>query len=122
MRAAPCLRVFADIILLLACGFPFPAQVADILEGLMSGSYGPKVDPADAAAHLYVWLRYSANRHITWQRNYNTQPRILSAAQVRAGNAPLLMAGDAGALARSSAEPLPLRRTASPIPLQEHTQ
>mmetsp|Transcript_39261 Transcript_39261/g.92974 ORF Transcript_39261/g.92974 Transcript_39261/m.92974 type:complete len:1415 (-) Transcript_39261:222-4466(-) len=58
-------------------------KVADILEGMMSGSYGPDLDVPDAAAHLYVWLRYSANRHITWQRNYNTQPRILSAAQER---------------------------------------
>uniref|UniRef100_A0A7S1X676 Pyruvate phosphate dikinase AMP/ATP-binding domain-containing protein n=1 Tax=Tetraselmis chuii TaxID=63592 RepID=A0A7S1X676_9CHLO len=56
---------------------------ADLLEGLLDGQWGDKVDPASAAAHIYVWLRYSSNRHITWQRNYNTQPRILSAAQER---------------------------------------
>jgi sensor domain CHASE-containing protein len=28
-------------------------------------------------------VRYSASRQLTWQHNYNTQPRILSAAQVR---------------------------------------
>jgi alpha-glucan,water dikinase len=31
---------------------------------------------------LYVWMRYSAVRALTWQRNYNTQPRQLSGAQV----------------------------------------
>jgi hypothetical protein len=35
----------------------------------------------------YVWLRYSSIRQLTWQRNYNTQPRILSAAQERLTNA-----------------------------------
>lgn len=40
--------------------------------------------PADEAmACIFVWLRYSAIRQITWQRNYNTQPRILGAAQER---------------------------------------
>lgn len=34
-------------------------------------------------AMIYVWLRYSALRQLTWQRNYNTQPRILGAAQER---------------------------------------
>jgi alpha-glucan,water dikinase len=42
-----------------------------------------EVDTAVAMADIYVWLRYSASRQLTWQRNYNTQPRILSAAQVR---------------------------------------
>lgn len=41
-----------------------------------------EVDQADGMADIYVWLRYSATRQLTWQRNYNTQPRILSAAQV----------------------------------------
>lgn len=26
-------------------------------------------------ARIYVWLRYSAVRQLTWQRNYNTQVR-----------------------------------------------
>ena len=34
-------------------------------------------------AKLYVWLRYSSARKLTWQRNYNTQPRILGEAQQR---------------------------------------
>lgn len=34
-------------------------------------------------ARIYVWLRYSASRQLTWQRNYNTQPRILGEAQNR---------------------------------------
>ena len=34
-------------------------------------------------ARIYVWLRYSASRQLTWQRNYNTQPRILGEAQAR---------------------------------------
>ncbi len=38
---------------------------------------------ADGLALLFVWLRYSALRQLTWQRNYNTQPRELSHAQDR---------------------------------------
>ena len=34
-----------------------------------------------AAAKIYVWLRYSSNRKLTWQRNYNVKPRELSSAQ-----------------------------------------
>lgn len=34
-------------------------------------------------ARIYVWLRYSSSRQLTWQRNYNTQPRILGEAQKR---------------------------------------
>jgi alpha-glucan,water dikinase len=34
-----------------------------------------------AASKAYVWLRYSASRKLTWQRNYNVKPRELSAAQ-----------------------------------------
>ena len=36
-----------------------------------------------ALALLFVWLRFSAVRQLTWQRNYNTQPRELSHAQDR---------------------------------------
>ena len=36
---------------------------------------------AAAAAKIYVWLRYSSQRKLTWQRNYNVKPRELSAAQ-----------------------------------------
>jgi alpha-glucan,water dikinase len=31
---------------------------------------------------IAVWLRYSAARHLTWNRNYNVKPREISAAQV----------------------------------------
>lgn len=44
-----------------------------------------EVDTDQALADVYIWLRYSSTRQLTWQRNYNTQPRILSAAQVRGG-------------------------------------
>jgi len=37
----------------------------------------------DGLALLFVWLRYSALRQLTWQRQYNTQPRELSHAQER---------------------------------------
>jgi alpha-glucan,water dikinase len=37
----------------------------------------------DALALLFVWLRYSALRQLTWQRNYNTKPRELSHAEDR---------------------------------------
>jgi alpha-glucan, water dikinase len=39
-------------------------------------------DP-DSLALLYVWLRFSAIRQLTWQRNYNTKPRELAHAQDR---------------------------------------
>jgi alpha-glucan,water dikinase len=39
-------------------------------------------DP-DELATLYVWLRFSAIRQLTWQRNYNTKPRELAHAQER---------------------------------------
>ncbi|KAK9830544.1 hypothetical protein WJX72_012386 [[Myrmecia] bisecta] len=32
---------------------------------------------------LTAWLRYSAARHLTWNRNYNVKPREISAAQDR---------------------------------------
>src|ERR1043166_3934944 len=37
----------------------------------------------DALALLFVWLRFSAIRQLTWQRNYNTKPRELSHAEDR---------------------------------------
>ena len=44
---------------------------------------GSSEDPTQALATVFVWLRYSAARQLTWQRNYNTQPRILGDAQAR---------------------------------------
>ena len=43
---------------------------------------------------LYVWMRYSAVRAITWQRNYNTQPRCVS----RASHAPRHVSSPTSAL------------------------
>ena len=37
----------------------------------------------EGLALLYVWLRFSAIRQLTWQRNYNTKPRELAHAQDR---------------------------------------
>lgn len=55
-------------------------KASDVLEDIVQGrfEYTEK-----AMATVYVWLRYSAIRQLTWQRNYNTQPRILGAAQER---------------------------------------
>ena len=36
--------------------------------------------PLEGLALIFVWLRFSAIRQLTWQRNYNTQPRELSHA------------------------------------------
>jgi alpha-glucan,water dikinase len=55
-------------------------RAADLLEEVLAGTHK---DVTEAAAAIYVWLRFSSARHLTWQRNYNTQPRILSAAQSR---------------------------------------
>jgi alpha-glucan,water dikinase len=37
----------------------------------------------DGLALIYVYLRFSAIRQLTWQRNYNTKPRELAHAQER---------------------------------------
>ena len=44
---------------------------------------GQAQDDLDALALLFVWLRFSAIRQLTWQRNYNTKPRELAHAQDR---------------------------------------
>ncbi|GAX78330.1 hypothetical protein CEUSTIGMA_g5772.t1 [Chlamydomonas eustigma] len=59
-------------------------KATDLLFEVLNGYF--EVDMATAMAELYCWLRYSAIRQLTWQRNYNTQPRILSAAQERLTN------------------------------------
>ncbi|GIL92123.1 hypothetical protein Vretimale_14920 [Volvox reticuliferus] len=59
-------------------------KAADLISEVLNGYY--EIDVAAALSHIFVWLRYSATRHLTWQRNYNTQPRILSAAQERLTN------------------------------------
>lgn len=35
----------------------------------------------EVAAWLYVWMRFSATRQLTWQRNYNTRPSELAWSQ-----------------------------------------
>lgn len=55
-------------------------KAAELINEVISGRFEPA---SDAMAKIYVWLRYSAVRQLTWQRNYNTQPRILGAAQER---------------------------------------
>eukprot|EP00884_Botryococcus_braunii_P013250 jgi/Botrbrau1/21926/Bobra.0249s0050.1 len=56
-------------------------KAADLIEALLQGEMND--DAADGMARIFVWLRYSASRQLTWQRNYNTQPRILGEAQRR---------------------------------------
>lgn len=38
-----------------------------------------------ALALLFVWMRYSAIRQLTWQRHYNTKPSLLAHSQGRLG-------------------------------------
>ena len=40
-------------------------------------------DSNSALTAVAVWLRFSAARHLTWNRNYNVKPREISAAQVQ---------------------------------------
>jgi alpha-glucan,water dikinase len=54
---------------------------ADLLDQILQGRFGG--DRGVSMAKLYVCLRLSSIRQLTWQRNYNTQPRILSGAQER---------------------------------------
>ena len=49
----------------------------------LQGQMLPEGGQAEAMATIFVWLRYSSSRQLTWQRNYNTQPRILGEAQSR---------------------------------------
>ena len=56
------------------------AYDATILVWLLQGG---EEDVEHAMAAIFVWLRYSSARHLTWQRNYNTQPRILGEAQAK---------------------------------------
>ena len=57
-------------------------RATDLLSEALNG-YFEEIDLASCTSILYCWLRYSSTRLLTWQRNYNTQPRILSAAQER---------------------------------------
>lgn len=55
---------------------------ADMIDGLLEGRH-TDITLSDGLARIYIWLRYSATRQITWQRNYNTKPRDLAHAQDR---------------------------------------
>ena len=35
---------------------------------------------------MYTWLRYSFTKQLTWQKNYNTQPRQLQESCVQLTN------------------------------------
>ena len=35
----------------------------------------------EALAWIFVWMRYSAQRLLTWQRRYNTRPSELAHSQ-----------------------------------------
>ena len=35
-----------------------------------------------ARAYLFIWLRYSFTRLLTWQKSYNTKPKDLQGAQI----------------------------------------
>ena len=72
-------------------------RASDLLERELRRAEGPGDSDAAAAAlsTIFVWLRYSAARHLTWQRNYNTQPRLLGEAQSRLS---LALAGAHGKL------------------------
>ena len=54
---------------------------SSLLEQKCPPQAAESVASAAAAAKIYVWLRYSSQRKLTWQRNYNVKPRELSAAQ-----------------------------------------
>ncbi|GAB4820070.1 hypothetical protein N2152v2_007116 [Parachlorella kessleri] len=55
-------------------------KAADLLGDVLAERFE---NVEDALVRIYVWMRYSAIRQLTWQRNYNTQPRILGSAQDR---------------------------------------
>eukprot|EP00899_Mesostigma_viride_P015827 jgi/Mesvir1/24245/Mv10949-RA.1 len=61
------------------------ALLQDIRSGRFAASAG--TDAGDAVSYamaaVLCWLRYSASRQITWQRKYNTHPRLLADSQER---------------------------------------
>lgn len=56
----------------------------EYVQGLVEAA--AKRDDYEAAlVAIAVWLRFSAARHLTWNRNYNVKPREIAAAQVLNG-------------------------------------
>ena len=40
----------------------------------------------DHMVYIYIWLRYSFSKQLTFQRRFNTQPRQLQGAQIQVTN------------------------------------
>eukprot|EP00891_Asterochloris_glomerata_P007880 jgi/Astpho2/7880/e_gw1.00117.125.1_t len=78
-------------------------KAAELLDMILNVSMGGclQADVTAAMATVFVWLRYSSARHLTWQRNYNTQPRILGEAQARLTNKIAETGGEAQEWVRS---------------------
>jgi len=54
----------------------------NLCRSLLEGALASKdKGTTEKVAKLFVWLRYSSTRKLTWQRNYNIKPRELSSAQ-----------------------------------------
>jgi len=41
------------------------------------------INDENNVAWIYIWLKYSNLRQLTWQKNYNTKPREVSSSQLR---------------------------------------
>ena len=54
---------------------PRPSQRMVLLHPPIPTKQGRFKDVEGSLVRIYVWLRYSAVRQLTWQRNYNTQVR-----------------------------------------------
>lgn len=82
--------------------FPTFVLPGIVVRGLLLSEFGMQaldghfegLSTADTLARIYTWLRYSAMRQLTWQRNYNTKPRELSASQEALCNAILRAYGE----------------------------
>lgn len=63
-------------------------RIQFLMQGLVEAAVTR--DDYDAAlVAIAAWLRYSAARHLTWNRNYNVKPREIGAAQVSTSAIPL---------------------------------
>ena len=64
-----------------------------------------------ALAAVAVWVRFSAARHLTWNRNYNVKPREISAAQVCDSQRTLSQTCGSSLIRQDDAKCLPAHRT-----------
>lgn len=82
-----CLCFLSLSLSLLACVMPEKGGLTAyvdlgwLVQGLVEAAV-MRDDYDSALVAIAVWLRYSAARHLTWNRNYNVKPREISAAQV----------------------------------------